>query len=276
MLSDAIQSKILAVLSDTVLSTSMIARRSKLSRITVAKYLSSMESRGHVEVARVGKALAWRRVERKPIVAIIAKTGTARVVQLALGDEFDGLLATSITKIDDAFCVVTDQPRVARTFEGDVILIGGTEENAYCVPELFEISELASLLRKLYLEQQTVEIPASSCIAIEHIEECEDLFGFHAAEELIRVTEQLLEQHSIAYTQVERTYFLVEGLIPEAALGDIEQMFHTVLAHLYGEMVNPGEEMAYDGINHVVPCLTITLAAPAVPDRVAQTAEEKH
>ncbi len=276
MLSDAIQSKILAVLSDTVLSTSMIARRAKLSRITVAKYLSSMESRGVVEVARVGKALAWRRVERKPVIAIIAKTGTARVVQLALGDEFEGMLATSATQIGDAFCIVTDQPRIARTYDGDVILIGDTEENAFCIPELFEISELTALLRKLHLEQQIIEVPASSCIAIEHIEECEDVFGFQGAEELIRITQRLLDQHNIPYTQVERTYFLVDGPIPEAVLGDIEQMFHTVLAHFYGEMVNPGEEMEYDGITHVVPCLTITLATPTNPDLVKHTAEEKH
>jgi hypothetical protein len=276
MLNRQVQAKILAALSDSVLSTSMIARKAKLSRITVAKYLSAMASSEQVTVTRIGKALAWKATPNKPVVAIIAKTGTARIVELALGESFEGVLATSASQVPDAFLVVTDQAHVARAYEGECILIGGTEESAFCIPELFEIGELGALMRKIYLESRSVEVPASSCLSIEHIESAEEVFGFQGAEEIIALMMRVLDEHNIPFTQVERTYFLIDGPLPEAVLGDVEQLFHTILAHQYGEMVNPGEEMDYDGITHVVPCLTITLATPVTADQVARSTAEKH
>jgi len=264
MLSDTIRDKILGTIKETPVSTSMIAKRSKLSRITVAKYLSALEAEGAVEVARIGKALAWRGVEQKPRVGIIAKTGTARMVQLALGKEYAYTMGTGTAAVKNCFVIITDSARIARTLgeERDIILIGATEENAFCVPELFETNELAALTRKILAEQAQPAITATACITIEHIEDCEELFGFQGAEELITLTKRLLDEHGLHYTQYERTYFLVEGTLPEDVLADVEQTFHAIIAHLYGEMVTPGEETTYDGMTHTVPCLTMTLAAP--------------
>lgn len=264
MLSETIREKILGTIKGTPVSTSMIAKRSKLSRITVAKYLSALEAEGAVEVARIGKALAWRGVEQKAHVGIIAKTGTARMVQLALGKEYAYTLATSTSAVKNCFVIITDSVRVARALgeEHDVILIGTADESAFSIPELFETAELATLVRKIHAEQSQPTVAATACITIEHIEDCEELFGFQGAEELITLTKRLLEEHNLVYAQYERTYFLIEGVIPEDVLGDIEQTFHTILAHLYGEMVTPGDEMTYDGITHIVPCLTMTLSAP--------------
>jgi hypothetical protein len=248
----------------------MIAKRSKLSRITVAKYLTALQADGTVEVARIGKALAWRVAERKPTVGIIAKTGTARMVQLALGDLYAYTLATTASAVKGSEVIVTDNARIARSLgdEHDVILIGASEENSFGMPELFEAGELAALVRKLIEEQEAPDVHATACIAIEHIEDCEEVFGFQGAEELITLTRRLLEEHRIAYVPYERTYFLIEGTVPEDVLADIEQTFHTILAHLYGEMVTPGEEMTYDGVTHMVPALTMTLATPMQVDAV--------
>lgn len=270
MLSDTIRDKILGTIKTTAVSTSMIAKRSKLSRITVAKYLSALEAEGAVEVARIGKALAWRSVERKPLVGVIAKTGTARMVQLALGSEYEYRLATNAAATKNCFVLITDNARVARTLgdERDVILVGASEENVFSIPELFETGELASLVRKIMAEQTQQDVNATACITIEHIEDCEELFGFQGAEELITLTRRLLSEHGIMYTEYERVYFLVEGTLPEGILADIEQTFHAILAHLYGEMVTPGEETTYDGITHTVPSLTMTLSTPVQVENV--------
>ncbi len=264
MLSDTIRDKILCTIKQTPVSTSMIAKRSKLSRITVAKYLSALEAEGAVEVARIGKALAWRSIEQKPRVGIIAKTGTARMIQLTLGHEYSYTLATNTAPVKDCFIVITDNVRVARALgdERDVILVGASEENVFSIPELFETSELIALVRKINTEQMQPDVNATACITIEHIEDCEELFGFQGAEELITLTKRLLDEHSITYIQYERIYFLVEGTLPEGILADVEQTFHTILSHLYGEVVAPGEETTYDGVTHTVPCLTMTLSAP--------------
>jgi hypothetical protein len=244
----------------------MLAKRAKLSRITVAKYLTALSAEGAVEVTRIGKALAWHATERKPHVGIIAKTGTARIIQLALGKEYHYVLATNASQVKHCFLVLTDQPRIARSLgeQRDVILIGETDERAFSIPELFETGELVALVRKIEAEQEESNVPANACIAIENIEDCEELFGFQGAEELIELTMRLLEEHAIPFTQYQRTYFLLEERVSEEVLADIEQTFHTLLAHLYGEMVTPGEEMTYDDSTYLVPSLTITLSAPPV------------
>ena len=83
MLNEEIQHKILSVLQGYVLSTSMVARKTKLSRITVSKYLNAMQGKNLVHAVRVGKAVAWRTFDHKPVIAILAKPGTARMVKLA-------------------------------------------------------------------------------------------------------------------------------------------------------------------------------------------------
>jgi len=266
MLSQDIRQRILNALKDTPISTSMLAKRAKLSRITVAKYLTALSAEGAVEVTRIGKALAWHATERKPHVGIIAKTGTARIIQLALGKEYHYVLATNASQVKHCFLVLTDQPRIARSLgeQRDVILIGETDERAFSIPELFETGELVALVRKIEAEQEESNVPANACIAIENIEDCEELFGFQGAEELIELTMRLLEEHAIPFTQYQRTYFLLEERVSEEVLADIEQTFHTLLAHLYGEMVTPGEEMTYDDSTYLVPSLTITLSAPPV------------
>lgn len=272
MLSDTIRDKILETIKETPISTSMIAKRSKLSRITVSKYLTALQAEGVVEVARIGKALAWRGAHQKPRIGIVAKTGTARMVQLALGKDYAYTVGTSTAAVKSCFVIITDNARIARSLgdEHDVILIGSSEENVFSVPELFETHELSALVRKILAEQEHPDVAATACITIENIEECEDLFGFQGAEELVTLTRRLLDEHGLRYTQYERVYFLIEGSVPEDVLADIEQTFHTILAHLYGEMVTPGEEMTYDGITHLVPALTMTLANPVQVENVEQ------
>jgi hypothetical protein len=260
MLNPHIQQKILSVLQGYVLSTSMVARKTKLSRITVSKYLTAMQGKNIVQAVRIGKAVAWRTHEHKPLIAIIAKPGTARIAKLVLGEKYSYLLTTNANAIRDAFVLITDNILSAKTAGVPVILIGGDEDNSYCLPELFDTSTLKLLVKKIYYEQHTPAVAANAQIVIEHFEEFEEVVGIHRSEELVKLTARMLRESRVPVKQFERTTFLIEGTIPEETLIDIEQTFHVILAHVYGRMVHPGEQITLEGIAHHVPCLTITLA----------------
>lgn len=262
MLNTEIQQKILSVLHGHVYSTSMVARKTQLSRITVSKYLSAMETKGQAQAVRIGKAVAWRSNERKPVVAIMAKTGIARIVKLSLGERYSYSLTTNPSQVRDAFMLVTDNIQYARTSEIPVVLIGQHSEEAYSLPELFDTSVLKVLAQKIYYEQYQPITQASASIVIEHFDELEEALGIHAADELLKLTVRMLRENRVSFKQFERTTFLIDGNIAEGVLVDIEQTFHLILAHTYGKMVLPGELTSIDTEDYRVPSLTITLAEP--------------
>jgi hypothetical protein len=261
MLNTEIQQKILSVLHGYVLSTSMVARKTKLSRITVAKYLSAMQGKNMVHAVRVGKAVAWRTYDAKPLIAILAKPGIARMVKLALGDRYNYLLATNVANVRDAFLLITDNSLYAKTAPLQTILIGGSddEDETYVLPELFDTSVLKMLVKKIQYENVAPLINARAQIVIEHFDEFEEAVGIHKADDLIKLTARLLRDCRVPVKQYERTTFLIDGELPSGVLLDIEQTFHLILAHIYGSMVHPGEQTSFDGMDHHVPCLTIQL-----------------
>ncbi len=260
MLNSAIQQKILGVLQGHVFSTSMVARKTKLSRITVSKYLNAMQGKNIVQAVRIGKAVAWRCFESKPTIAILAKPGTARIVKLSLGDKYTYVLAVNPASVRDAFVAITDNVQYAKSLHVPVILIGGHDDNVHSLPELFDTATLKVLVKKVLHEQSAPLVHANAQIVIEHLEECEDVIGVHKADELIKLTLRLLRESRLPVRQYERTTFLVEGEVPEGILLDIEQTFHLILAHVYGRMVHPGEQITYDSIVHTVPSLTIAFS----------------
>lgn len=260
MLNTTIQQKILSVLGGYVLSTSMVARKAKLSRITAAKYLSSMESKHTVQAVRIGKAVAWRIVDHKPLIAILANTSTARVIKLALGDKYTYLLGTNASNVRDAFVLITDSAQYARTANVPTILLGANDERAISLPTFFDTRSLKVYVKKILHEQQMPTLEANAAIEIENFEAFEEACGIHKADELLKLTTRLLKENRVQATQFARNTFLIRSEVPEAVLLDIEQTFHVLLAHIYGRVVTPGEQISIHGIDHTVPAITITLS----------------
>lgn len=260
MLNTIIQQKILSSLHGTVLSTSMVARKTSLSRITVSKYLNALAGKNVVQAVRVGKAVAWRASEHKPVIAIIAKPGTARVVKLALGEKYTYLLTTNANVVRDAFLIIADNKLPVKIMSIPVVLIGCQEENAYCLPELFDTYLLKTLVKKILHEQTAPMTHANASIVLEHFDEFEEALGIDKADELLKLTNRLLREAKVPVKQYERTTFLIDGELAEGVLLDIEQTFHVLLAHVYGRMVTPGDNIISNGTSHTVPSLTITLS----------------
>jgi len=261
MLNRDIEQKILSSLSGHVLSTSMVSRKTKMSRITVSKYLNALAGKSVVQAVRVGKAVAWRMNEHKPTVAIMAKTGTARIVKLALGEKYNYVLATNTNSVPEAFVLITDNKQYVRLSEIPVILVGGFDSQAYSLPELFDVTTLKALVKKALQEQLAPSVNAVATITVEHIDGLEEALGVEKADELLKLVSRLLREHKVIAKQHERTTFLVEESIAEGVLVDIEQTFHLILSHVYGRMVTPGELTIAEGVSHTVPSLTMTVSA---------------
>jgi hypothetical protein len=262
MLNAAIQQKILGVLSGYVLSTSMVARKTRLSRITVSKYLSALQTKHVVQAVRIGKAVAWRVIDHKPLVGILASTSTARMIKLGLGEKYSYLVGTSAASMRDAFVLITDNAQYVKTASVPVILLGASDDDAYTLPTFFDTRTLKVLVKKLLHEQIAPSVEASAAIVIEHFEQFEEALGVHRADELLKLTARLLKENRVSVRQFERNTFLIIDDVPEPVLVDIEQTFHLIVAHVYGRMVSPGESVTIHGSTHTVPALTITLASP--------------
>ncbi len=260
MLSKSLQHRILNALEANVFSTSQVARKAKLSRITTTKYLSALEAKGVVQSVHVGKSIAWRTTQAKPCIAILASPTTARMVKLSLGEKYSYLIGASLHEVRRAAIVITDSVLTARAAEQPVILIGAQEEHAWTIPLLFEPLSLRVLVKKLIQEQPTHLSPVGAHLVLEHLEELEEALGIGSADELVKLTYRLLRDNGIRAQHVERVLFLVEGPLPEHTLSDLEQTFALILAHIYGKMVQPGEEITLDGLTHTVPSLSVAFS----------------
>jgi hypothetical protein len=213
-----------------------------------------------VSAVRIGKAVAWRCYETKPVVAIIAKPGTARIVKLSLGDKYNYYLTTNTASLRESFVLITDNVHSSKTSDIPVILIGAHDEESYCLPELFDVTTLKMLVKKVLHEQTAPSVRANAEIVVEHFDDFEETLGIDKADELLKLLHRLLREAKVPFKQFERTTFLIDGELPETTLLDVEQTFHLILAHVYGRMVTPGEQINFEGIVHIVPSLTITFA----------------
>jgi hypothetical protein len=270
MTNAAIEQRILDTLDGHVFSTSTLARKTGLSRITVAKYLGAMHGKRLVQSVRVGRSVAWRCAQHKPLVAIIARPAIARVAQLALGDRYSFALATTAVAARNAQVIITDSVAVARVSQIPAVLVGGHDESAWCIPEYFDPSLLCAIIRKLINQQNENTRASGASIVVEHLEELEEVLGMQKADELLHLVEELLRECKLPVRRSEYTAFLLDSALPEELLLEIEQTFALLLCHIYERAVQPGEQLTHNSITHTVPSLTITLST-----RVTEIYEEE-